>query len=405
MTLNEKARSPFSPDQPVALELFVGRDAQIQRILQRGVSQVARGKSVAFFIQGEYGIGKTSIAAFVQGVAEKEGLHGIYVQLGGARGLLGMAEAILRATIESGALDPKRSERLRQWLARFIGKQELFHVTLNFEALRAVAPTLSNPGELLRFLGEARDRLADTGVTGVCLILDELNGVASDPEFAHFLKGLWEENALSTSPVPLLLLVCGIADRRGELIRNHRPVERLFDVVEIEVMSTGEMEEFFRRAFESVGTEVEPAAMELLCKYSGGLPKFMHLVGNEAFWADQDGLVDAADARGAVVSAAEEVGRRYVEQQIYEVLRSDDYRSILAKVAEQARDDLSFKKAEVRALLAEGEAGKLDNFLQKMKRLNVLRAGRLPGDYIFNSRMVCLYLRLRQGAGFATGGR
>lgn len=36
----------------------------------------------------------------------------------------------------------------------------------------------------------------------------------------------------------------------------------------------------------------------------------------------------------------------------------------------------------------------LDNFLQKMKKLNVMRSGDAAGEYVFNVRMVRLYLWL-----------
>ena len=83
-----KGRSPFYPGQPVPPELFTGRNSQIRRIRTRGVDQVAAGKPVAIFVQGEYGIGKSSVANYIRAIAEKEnGLHGVYVTLGRATSL------------------------------------------------------------------------------------------------------------------------------------------------------------------------------------------------------------------------------------------------------------------------------------------------------------------------------
>src|SRR5438132_13139312 len=119
-----KGKSPFYPGQPVPVELFTGRLPQIDRILTRGVGQVAAGKPIAMYVQGEYGIGKSSIAGFVQFVAEREhGLHAIYVAIGGATTLNEVSAAVLEGTLRSGAFDPTRSERVRDWLARYIGKR------------------------------------------------------------------------------------------------------------------------------------------------------------------------------------------------------------------------------------------------------------------------------------------
>jgi len=40
----DKGQSPFYPGQPVPVELFVGRQDQLDRIIKRGVGQVERGK-------------------------------------------------------------------------------------------------------------------------------------------------------------------------------------------------------------------------------------------------------------------------------------------------------------------------------------------------------------------------
>jgi hypothetical protein len=246
---------------------------------------------------------------------------------------------------------------------------------------------------MLQFLKEVINRLKGSGVQGVFLVLDEINGATSDPGFAHFVKGLIDTNAMSREPLPLLLMLCGVEERRREMIRHHQPVDRIFDVIEIESMDETEMNEFFKRAFESVQMQVEPEAMKLLTHYSGGFPKFMHLVGDCVYWLDKDGVISKDDALAAIFEAAAEVGKKYVDQQVYAALRSTDYKSILDKIA-KVGIKMEFSKAEVVKELSDTERKKLNNFLQKMKRLNVLRLGELHGEYIFTSRMVWLYLLL-----------
>jgi hypothetical protein len=390
-----KGRSPFYPGQPVPAELFVGRKPQLERILQRGVGQVSAGKPVSVFVQGEYGIGKSSIAGFVQYVAEKNhGLHGIYAPLGGAGTLEDMATIVLEATVRSGALHPTREEAVRNWLAKYIGKQEFFGIALNADAMKQDAPGLSSVFSMLGFLSEVMQRLDHTGVKGVMLILDEINGIASNPKFALFVKGLVDTNAMSSKPLPLLLVLCGVEERRREMIQQHQPVDRLFDVIEIEAMSREEMEEFFRRAFAEVGVEVEPEAMDMLTYWSAGFPKIMHVVGDAAYWIDQDNRIDKNDASRAVVVAADEVGKKYVDQQVFKALGSKDYKSILSKIAKMDLPRMSFTRAEVASGLTASEKKKLDNFLRRMKGLKVIRAGDSKGEYVFNVRMVRLYIWL-----------
>lgn len=394
--IETKGRSPFFPDQPVPVELFVGRASQIDHIMLQAVGQVAAGKPVTVYLEGEYGIGKTSVARYVQWMAERQfGLHGIYATLDRADTLDDVGAAILEATLRSGAYSAKVGEKLRNWLAKFVGEQNLFGVTVHVENLRREAPGIA--AGLLPFLGTTLERLQSEGAKGIFLVMDEINGIADNPKFAHFLKGIVDSNAAVSKArpaLPLLLLVCGVEERRRQIIAHHEPVGRIFDVVRIDRMDDREMTEFFGRAFASVHIEVRPEAMALLCEYAAGFPKIMHLIGNAAYWLDRDGVIDRAEALRAVLLAADEVGKRYVDQQVYAALRSLDYRSILAKIGKLGPTSMTFRKSEVRQGLSPTEAGKFDNFLVKMKKLGVLRSGAVLGEYVFNVRMVRFYLWL-----------
>ena len=388
-----KGKSPFYPGQPVPGEFFVGRVKQIDHIMRRGVGQVEAGKPVAIYVEGEYGIGKSSIAGFVQWLAEREhGLHSIYAPLGSAETLEDVGAAVLEGTLRSGAFDPHRSEKVRNWLAKYIGDQSLFGVTVHAEALKKDAPTITSG--MLHFLGEVVERLRETGVKGIFVVLDEINGIAANPKFAHFIKGIVDTNAMSRQPLPLLLMLCGVEECRREMIRNHQPIDRIFDVVQIEPMSQQEMRTFFEKAFDSVQIQVDSEALDLMIEYSAGFPKIMHLVGDSAFWLDQDAVISKADALQAVVAAADEVGKKYVDQQVYKALRSKDYRSILNKIAKTGLD-MTFQRAEIAKGLTDAERKKFSNFLQKMKKLKVIRAGGVQGEYVFNVRMVRLYIWLQ----------
>jgi len=398
MATREKGKSPFHPGQPIPAELFVGRRPQIERILQRGAAQVAAGKPVAMFIQGEYGIGKSSIANYAQWVAEKKfKLLRVYVNLGGAKDIEDLAGRVLEAVIRAGADNVSTAERVKGWLGKYVGKQQLFGFTLNLEALKADIPSLSTPGQMLAFLRETLVRMGEK-VSGVFLVLDELNGIVNNSHFAHFIKGLVEGNAMATTPLPLLLMLCGVEERRRAMIQCHPPIDRIFDIVEIEKMDRVEMKEFFERSFREADIAVEAKAMDALVKFSAGFPKIMHVIGDEAYYLDQDGTLSFFEAMDAVMNAAEEVGRKYVDQQVYKALRSPDYHSILQKVAGSGFGTDSFMKKDVAEGLTTAEQKKFGNFLQRMKKLNVIRSGDVAGEYIFNVQMVRLYIWLKSFA-------
>jgi len=385
-----KGSSPFCPGQPVSQDFFIGRSKEIERII-RDIKQVEHGKMKAVFVSGEYGIGKSSFAGFLRYYAEKNNnLLGVHVLLGGAKTLEDVAIKTVQAVLHQQTYSENRSEKICNFLADYIGNQSLFGLNINFEALKTDAPNISSG--YLPFLQELLSR--SEGAKGIMLILDEINGIADNPDFAHFIKCLVDENALSRKPLPILLMLCGVEDRRSQMIRNHPSVARIFDVVEIEPMNAKEMIEFFTKTFSSVNMQVTDEAMRILCSYSGGLPRFMHIIGDNTFWSSEDTLVDGKDAIKGLAGAADEIGRKFVEPQVYKALHSNIYRTILAKLA---KEDfvLSFKKSAIEKGLSAAEKKTFHNFLQRMKELGVLRSGEGKGEYVFNSLLVQLYIQLK----------
>jgi hypothetical protein len=392
MTYISKGRSPFYPGQPVPIEFFSGRLIEIEQIA-RSLRQVELGKPQAIYLTGEYGIGKSSLAGFMRDYGRRNhNILGIHVLLGEAETVEDVATKTVEAVIKGQVYDISATEKVRNFLSKYIASQELFGISINLSALKADGPSISHG--YLPFLRELLSRVKDHGIQGVMLILDEINGIARRPQFAHFLKGLIDENALSPSPVPLLLMLCGVEERRREIIQHHPPVERIFDIIEVRPMDRKEMEDFFSKTFTSVRMKVEDEAMQSLCHYSAGFPKIMHVIGDAVFWMDQDGGVDAKDARDGILLAAEDVGKKFVDHQVYRALRSEAYHSILTKLAKD-KFDLSFHKKTVEKGLSPSEITKFNNFLQRMKKLKVLRSGDVQGEYVFNSRLVRLYILLR----------
>lgn len=387
-----KGKSPFYPGQPVPADFFIGRMNEIERII-RSIKQVQLGKPQAVFLSGEYGIGKSSLASFLRYYAERNNhILGIHVFLGGAETLSDIAAKTVEAVIKQQIYGETRLEKIRNFLAKYIGQQSLFGVNINFDAIKADALNLSQG--YLPFLTDLLERFKDDNLKGIMLILDEINGITENKQFAHFIKGLVDENAISKTPLPLLLMLCGVEERRKQMIDTHKPIERIFDVVEINPMNEEEMKEFFTKTFYSVNMTVNDDAMTLLCRYSAGFPKLMHIVGDSTFWLNNDTLVDKNDATAGIIEAAEEIGKKFVDQQIYNALHSSDYRSILAKLAKE-KFDLSFKKGDMEVGLSESERKKFHNFLQRMKKLGLLKSGEEYGEYIFTNRLARLYIRFK----------
>lgn len=123
--------SPFRPGQTVPIEFFVGRAAELER-LHAMVRASLQGRFKIGFITGtgERGIGKSSAAAIVRMLAERENrVAGCHALLGGVSSV----EGFVRRTFESllnDSLERPWHHRLMQMFGDRVRRAGLFGLSL-----------------------------------------------------------------------------------------------------------------------------------------------------------------------------------------------------------------------------------------------------------------------------------
>jgi len=384
-----KENSPFTPGNPVPVELFVGRVDQIKEIL-KFVRQTASGKQENVFLAGERGIGKSSLAAFLcYYLTIKENFLSVYVSLGGVTKL----EEMTRRTFEQ-ILKEANTQKLRDKISSFFKKYviqlDLFGISLSFNpSNRDLENLLRNFPDALRNIME---RIKDEK-RGIFIALDDINGLSTNPDFANWYKSFVDNIAIRyPSSFPIFIMTIGLPEIRDNLSGHQPSLMRIFRVVEIEKLSDNEVREFFERAFKRVNMEIKPKAMETMVKFSSGLPILMHEIGEAIFWRDEDGIISERDALVGVLDAADRIGKKYLDPKVYRAIRSERYRSILRKLGEKPIG--FFKKKEIESKLNGEERKVFNNFLRKMRELGIIvpdiESGR--GSYKFGNELYPVYI-------------
>jgi len=386
-----KDYSPFTPGQPVPLEFFVGRLAEVEKLIH-AVKAATEGNLRVLFLTGERGIGKSSLAAFVRFIAERDHLVlGLHTFLGGVSTLEEMVRRVFDRLLKEST-GKTWHEKIRQFFGNHIRQVGLFGVSVEFsggeqELNRFVA-------DFLPALRNLMDKLKDEK-KAIFLVLDDINGLAESEKFANWVKSLVDEIATSFKPLPLCLILVGLEERRQSLIAHQPSLARVFDIIEIKIWSPQETEDFFRRTFSKVNIEVTKEAMELLCNFAGGFPVLAHEIGDATFQIDTDGKIDLNDAAKGIEVAADVVGRKHLEPQVFQAIRSAKYRKILRKIA-QKPFEIAFTSRDIRPRLTAEENKVFHNFLRRMRQLGVLQKdpeqGR--GAYRFANRLHYLYFWL-----------
>ncbi|MGQ0663877.1 MAG: AAA family ATPase [Pseudomonadota bacterium] len=382
--------SPFTPGLPVPVEFFVGRHKEIKRLTDK-VAQAAPRRLQVAFVAGERGIGKSSLTSFARVIAERDfGALSIHTFLGGVSSVEEMVRRIFDR-LANDNLNREWYSKIRNLFGDHIRNVGLFGVTVEFQPSNGELRRLAH--DFAPALRNLMDRLRDDKKTLV-IVIDDINGLADSPAFANWLKSLVDEIATAIQPLPLCLVLVGLEERRQSLIKPQPSLARVFDVIDIRVWTESETRDFLKTAFAKVGIEIDNHRLKWLAWHSGGLPVLAHEIGDAVFKANTDDRIDLNDAVAGVIAAAEIVGRKYLEPQVLQAIRSPKYRAILRKVA--GARTIDFTRSTLLEKLDAGEAKVLDNILQKMRTLGVINAdpesGR--GAYRFHNSLHRLYFSL-----------
>lgn len=387
--------SPFTPGVPVPVEFFFGRLNEIKRLREKAAKAATGALQVAFMV-GERGIGKSSLATFVRVLAERDpGLLGVHTFLGGVGSLEEMVrrvfDRLLKESVEKAWFD-----RVKEFLGNRVREVGLFGISVEFGAAE------QDLTRLVHDFAPALRRLAkqlEGQKKGIFLILDDINGLASSLEFANWLKSLVDEIATSQAPMPLLLLLVGLEERRQALIRSQASLARVFDLIEIRPWSDLEARQFFENTFQTVNMTVDAGAAETMVRYSGGLPVLAHEIGDAVYKVAGGEKVTRGMAVSGIVDASEIVGRKYLEPQVFQAIKSPKYRSILKHVGAD-HFPFEFRRAELLQRLHGDERGALDNFLHRMTELGVIvrDPAKGQGSYRFSNSLHYLYIYFSVGA-------
>ena len=378
--------SPFRPGQPAPVEFFVGRSSEVERL--RGmVKASAMGNFRIGFVSGERGIGKSSLASFVRRLSERESaVAGCHVFLGG----VGDLKEMLRRTFDrllKESMDEPWHGQVRKFFGDRVRKVGLFGVTLELDLADRDLSTLAHDfvptvTRLLDGIGKQKK--------GLFLILDDINGLAGFEGFADWLKSTVDEMATSPRKAPLCVLLVGLEERRRELVARQPSLARVFELIDVAPWSDHEVMDFFRSSFDSVDAAVGEADLRELVRFSGGLPVLAHELGDAVWRMARRPDIGSREVGAGISAAAEMIGRKLLEPQVFSAIRSERYRSILRKTLDEPRE--RFRRSELVGRLTGDERKVMDNFLQRMKRLGALETDpEVQGGYRFLNLLHALY--------------
>lgn len=390
--------SPFTPGRPIPLEFFVGRIDEVER-LHNLVKESTEGQFKIGFISGERGIGKSSLANFIRYYSEKENnVAGSHVFLGGVESINVAMQKTFEYFVRDSANTPWY-QSVAEFFKEKIRTIDMFGVSIELafdpdESTRLADTFIPTVGGLWRKLEKDK--------SGIVIIWDDINGLASSTDFANWLKSTVDTFAVSRQQIPLCILIVGLDERRDDLARHQPSLPRVFDdLVDIKPWTDDEAIKFYTRAFESVRVEIGSKELDTLVKFAGGFPVLAHEIGDAVWRMSQESLngerrIEESKVIDGIILAAEIIGKTLLEPQVYNAIQSERYRSILRKMLDEPK--MSFRRRDILGYLNADEVKVLDDFLRRMTDLGVIkRQTGVRGGYVFANLLHTLYFRMEAG--------
>ena len=372
--------------------LFVGREAQIQQLLD-AAKKARRGNFQIAYVSGERGIGKSSLVKMALHVAATQ--HNAVVahaHLGGISDFTGLGRRAMEATVQDGVTRPW-GEKLLSSLGNRVERVGMMGVDISLKAsARDLAATGENlPGEMAALLEKIGD-----GRAPMVLALDDINGFADKPEFAHWVKSAAEIATGRTGKIPVFLIFVGLEERRRQMMKHNPSVARVFQpTLFVEPWSKDETLNFFRRGFEAGGIPSSgfKKILSTCVKFSGGFPMLAQEIGH-AVWVRA--RKSETHPIFGINDAANSIGRQHLQSGVMDSLRSSRYKSLLAKASRIASKTGKFSRNDLleRTDLPKEEKAGLDAFIRRMRQLRAIVVDEESGEqgtYRFPTLLHVLY--------------
>lgn len=282
--------------------MFAGRRAELARGLAL-LQQAAAGNSRHALITGARGIGKSSFARQLEGLAAGDPRYGS----------LNVADEDFDPPFVVASHIAQQNEGVEELihgLLHSIARELGAGVEIKWELaidLKIIRGTVERGGPskdaTTRFLDTIEDVWARISSSrgGVLLVVDEIDRVARNEGIPTFFKVATEVMAARELD-HIMLLAVGSIGVEQLLAEEHPSVDRVFDVLEIHPLHKDEIDELVQSGLHGTGVRIEGGALETMARHSKGMPSLVQLLAAAAYEEDADGVVSEEDIAKVVLN-------------------------------------------------------------------------------------------------------
>lgn len=378
----EPKYNPFQPNKLVVPGMFIGRVDEIRQI-KKALVQAKHGNPVHLLIQGERGIGKSSLLLFAsaeaealppQGDSSKKPFLVARADLGAVNSRLHLVRVLAQALRK--AAQKSRSGFSNSELFKELGELDLFSTSFGAEGSSEFA--YNDALDQLAYMFLKVWEISNTEIDGILVMVDEADHPEVDAGLGATLKYITERLDLQDTR-SIAFILAGLPSTLGKLRSSHESSPRIVDVISLDPLEPGERQQVVMKGLavanqkNGEATTITPQAISLLDELSEGYPHFIQQFAFSAFEQDTDNLIDEVDVtEGAFKKdggALAKLGEKYFSEMYFDRVTSEDYRKALRTMAQHSDSWVERQTIRKESGLSESQ---LNNALSALKNRKVI---------------------------------
>lgn len=395
--------NPYRPQGTTPPGMFRGREAELNHI-ERFLFQTKNENPQHFIIEGERGIGKSSLMLFVSYLAKG---HISFSKIDPFKFLVCSIELnstvdylqIIRMIAQELKVAVSENERIKSRAKKawdFLSKWEILGVRYHKDNHQP--DTYQELGNLATLLAEITED-AKHDMDGVLILVDEADKPDSSAGLGELSK-LLTEMLVKKGCNRVCIGFAGLPIIQSRLKASHESSPRIFTTLSLKPLSKQESLDVIDAGLKEANsrnserTTIDESAKNLISDLSEGYPYFLQQFSYSAFEADTDFVISEEDVSSGAYhenGAIDQLGTKFFKELYYDRIDSDNYRIVLNVMAEESEGWI--KRQDI---ITKSGIGKINvtNALKALKERNIIQASEAKkGEYRLPTRAFAAWIK------------
>lgn len=352
-------------------------------LIERSLFQTKNGNPQHFLIEGERGLGKTSLFQMVEQMAlgqatpfdaQKFNFIVINIELDSSQSFFEILKTIA-ADFKRAISERNKIKGLATEVWEFLSNWEILGVRYH-----KLDENLIQPYDILNELVinfEKVIKASQNEIDGILLLIDEADRPDVKAALGEIVKLLTEK--LSKRGCDRVLIgITGQPNLINKLRASHESSPRIFSILSLKPLSIAENKAVVHSGLtianniNSDKTSIDTEAIELLSQLSEGYPHFLQEFAFQAFERDTDNRICVEDVKEGAYGAngaLKQLGHKFFNELYFAQIGSDEYRRVLQAMARFSDGWINREKIKQEIKIKDTT---LNNAIQALKTRNII---------------------------------